>query len=268
MTIPVGLTVRNMGSQSTPDLLRHCAKTAEEAGYHSVWITDHIAIPPDDAEGSGGRYLDPLATLAWLGGQTSRILLGTGVLVLPYRTKLPLAKSIATVQELTAERLVLGAAIGWMEPEFKAVGVPLADRVRVSEETLAFLNDCFSNDVVTANGQEFLFKPRPKKPPVFIGGSAPHATARAVKFGAGWIPMSTNPQKLAPAVKEYRAQAAAADTEASVYALGRLGTGRTDVQDRLRQLEDVGVDAVITGVAYDTTDEFSANIEKLSSDIG
>ncbi len=267
MTIPVGLTLRNMGTQSTRDLLRHCALEAEAAGYHSIWITDHIAIPPDDAEGSGGRYLDPLATLSWLGGQTTKILLGTGVLVLPYRPKVPLAKWIATVQELTGERLIIGAGIGWMQAEFKAVGVPLSHRARVSEEILEFLNECFSQEVVSANGQEFLFKPQPKKPPIFIGGAAPHAIDRAVKFGAGWIPMTTDTEKLAPAIKYFRAKADAAGTNAPVYAFGRLGNERNEVQDRLRALEEIGVDVVITGVKYDTADQFSSGLEKLSAQI-
>ncbi len=267
MTIPVGITLRNMGTQSTPALLRHCAIEAEKAGFHSIWITDHIAIPPGDAEGSGGRYLDPLATLSWLGGQTSKILLGTGVLVLPYRPKVPLAKWIATVQELTDERLVLGAGIGWMKPEFNAVGVPLSQRVKVSEETLAFLNACFEQDVVSANGQEFLFKPRPKKPPIFIGGAAPHAVDRAVKFGAGWIPMTTDVEKLAPAIADFRAKARAAGTEAPVYAFGRIGSSRAEVQDKLAALEEIGVDVVISGVKYDTAEQFSAGLETLAANV-
>ena len=263
MTIPVGLTLRNMGSQSTPELLRHCALEAEAADLHSIWITDHIAIPPDDAEGSGGRYLDPLATLAWLGGQTKNILLGTGVLVLPYRPKLPLAKWIATVQELTDERLILGAGIGWMKAEFQAVDVPLSDRVKVSEETLRFLYECFSEEVAVANGQPFLFRPQPKMPPVLIGGAAPHAVKRAAKFGAGWMPMTTDPEKLRGPIDAFRQLAAADGKEAKVYAFGRLKSGGAATQDHIAELEAIGVDAVVTGVKYDTADEFSAGLEKL-----
>ncbi len=119
----IGVTVRNMGPQSSTRTLSECARAAEELGFESLWITDHIAIPPDDAEGSGGRYLDPLATLAFLGGMTSRIKLGTGVIILPYRAPLPTAKQVATIQELTDARLLLGVGIGWMDAEFKALGV-------------------------------------------------------------------------------------------------------------------------------------------------
>ena len=97
----LGLYLRNMGPTSTREMIDDCARGADEAGVDDLWLADHIAIPPDDAEGSGGRYLDPLATLAWLSARTERISLGTGVLVLPYRPALPTAKWIATIQELS-----------------------------------------------------------------------------------------------------------------------------------------------------------------------
>ena len=79
----IGITLRNMGEQSTAPVMRSGAQAAEASGFESLWITDHIAIPPDDAEGSGGRYLDTLTTLAWLAAATETIQLGSGVLILP-----------------------------------------------------------------------------------------------------------------------------------------------------------------------------------------
>ena len=94
-----GVSLRNMGIQSTPEMMKSCAEYAEQLGFESIWITDHIAIPPDDAEGSGGRYTDPLTTLAWIAGFTTTLNLGVGVLILPYRPALPTAKQIATIQD-------------------------------------------------------------------------------------------------------------------------------------------------------------------------
>ena len=128
----LGLYLRNMGPQSTVDTLVACTRAAEQAGIDDLWVADHVAIPPDDAEGSGGRYLDPLATLAFLAGITRRIGLGTGVLVLPYRPPLATAKWVATIQELSAGRLLLGIGAGWMEAEFRAVGVPRSQRSRIT----------------------------------------------------------------------------------------------------------------------------------------
>ena len=161
----LGTTIRNMGEQAVPDVIGRCAECAEEAGLESVWVVDHLAIPPDDAEGSGGRYIDPLIALAWLAGATRRIRLGVGVLILPYRSALPTVKQIASLQELSGERLILGAGVGWMKPEFRALGVDRSRRGRIADGVLDLLNRCFAGDEVTENGQAFLFRPRPRKPP-------------------------------------------------------------------------------------------------------
>src|SRR5690554_5404902 len=161
-----GIYLRNMGPQSERSMLLACAQAAEDAGLDDLFVADHIAIPPDDAEGSGGRYLDPLATLAFLAGATRRIGLGTGVLVLPYRPPLATAKWVATIQELSGGRLRLGVGAGWMAAEFRAVGVPRERRGRITDATLAFLRECFARDEVERNGQRFLFLPRPERPPI------------------------------------------------------------------------------------------------------
>ena len=199
----IGMVLRSMGDAASAELLALGAARAEAVGLDSVWVVDHIAIPPDDAEGSGGLYLDALSALAWLAGQTRRVRLGTAVLILPYRPALPTAKVLATLQALSGERLVIGTGIGWMKAEFKAVGVRLSERARIADETLAFLRACFANDVVESNGQPLLFKPRPKAPPFLVGGAAPHAIERALRLGDGWLPMGLNPQKLAPLAADY-----------------------------------------------------------------
>jgi probable F420-dependent oxidoreductase len=206
----LGIYVRSMGPQSTRELVTACARAAEDAGLDDLWIGDHIAVPPNDAEGSGGRYLDPLATLAYLAGTTTRINLGVGVLVLPYRPALPTAKLIATIQELSGGRLLLGVGGGWMEAEFRAVGVDFRRRGRITDQTLEFLHRCFASDEVEANGQPFLFLPRPQRPPIYVGGAAPHALRRTLRYGDGWMPMWASPDALRPAVAQLREMAAAA----------------------------------------------------------
>lgn len=268
MTIPVGVSIRNMGVESTPELIRHCAVEAENAGLHSLWVTDHIAIPPDDAEGSGGRYLDPLATLAWIGGQTSKILLGTGVVVLPYRPKVALGKWVASVQELTGERLILGVGIGWMRAEFDAVGMPLKDRARISEETLDYLHRGFAEEVVRENGQDFIFSPRPKRPPILMGGAAHQATDRAVRYADGWFAMAGDPDVLAPAIRAYKQKAGEVGKEASVFTYARADDENTRLADRLRRLEDIGVDGIVAGFKYADADSYSRGLEQLMKQIG
>src|SRR5262249_61131063 len=117
----------------------------------------------------------PLATLRTLGGAPPRIGLGAAVLVVPYRPALATAKWVATVQELSGERLRLGVGVGWMTAEFRAAGVDHRRRGRITDDTLAFLDRCFAGDVVEANGQPFYFRPRPAPPPLLIGGAPAHA---------------------------------------------------------------------------------------------
>ncbi len=264
----LGVTLRNMGVQSTPQTLLACAQIAEEAGCDSLWITDHIAIPPDDAEGSGGRYLDTLTTLAWLGGATTSIRLGSGVLILPYRAMLPTAKQIATVQEVTNCRLLMGVGIGWMDPEFRALGIDRHQRGRVSDATLTFFNDCFANDEVTLNGQTFLFKPRPPKPPLLIGGRAPHALQRAVALGDGWLPMARNAAQIAPDVSTYRQMAAdAGRDEPMVVVMTRLPDGPEAV-DAAAQYAELGVDELVVTVGYQDPVEFRDGLQVLLGTLG
>lgn len=261
----LGITLRNMGEQSTPDLMADCAKAAEDAGLDSIWITDHIAIPTDDAEGSGGRYLDTLTTLAWLAGVTSRIKLGSGVLILPYRPKLPTAKQIATVQELSKGRLLLGVGVGWMEAEFKALGVDRKDRGRITDETLEFLNECFESDEVELNRQEFLFKPRPPKPKILVGGSAPHALERAVKYGDGWLPMAQSPDQIAASIETYDALCdESGQARGEVTALVPFAVNHdADAKALIDSYDRVGVDRVICGVGYDDLAGYQASVAKL-----
>lgn len=103
-----GFSLRLMGAAAEKNVLRRSAERAEAAGLDTIWVPDHIAIPPDDIEGSNGRYLDPIASLAWLAAATDRIHLGTAVLILPYRPALPTAKGLSTVQELSGDRLEIG----------------------------------------------------------------------------------------------------------------------------------------------------------------
>ncbi len=249
----IGVGIRNMGPQSTPETMAACARAAEGAGLDSIWITDHIAIPPDDAEGSGGRYMDTLTTLAWLAAATTRIGLGSAVLILPYRAALATAKQVATVQELSGGRLMLGVGVGWMAPEFQAVGVDRRRRGAITDETLAFMNACFAADEVEANGQPLLFRPRPAKPPFLIGGKALHALARAVAHGEGWLPVVRGPEEIADDVARYRAlTAAAGKPDGSVTVSTRLPLDDAAAcRDLLAQYRDLGVERLICGFPYD-----------------
>src|ERR1700732_988612 len=130
-TMKYGIAIRNMGPQSTRDTIVACARAAEQLGFDALFLSDHLALPPDDIEGSGGRYLDVLAQLAFLAGTTERIRLGVSVLVLPYRPAVLTAKQVATIQELSGGRMILGVGVGWMKRECEALGVDKRVRGRI-----------------------------------------------------------------------------------------------------------------------------------------
>jgi probable F420-dependent oxidoreductase len=262
----IGITLRNMGPQSQLPVLQACVQYAEQIGLESAWITDHIAIPPDDAEGSGGRYLDPLVTLGYLAGLTTTLRLGTGVLILPYRPALPTAKQIATLQELSAGRLLLGVGIGWMDAEFNALGLDRRRRGRDSDAVLDFLNRAFADDTVVSNGQELLFLPRPEKPPVYIGGASKNALPRAVAFDAGWIPMATRPDQLAPAIAEYqRLCEQQQQTPKGITVMAGLPlTDPAAAGELLDEYRQLGVERLVVATRYDQADEFKSSAEALA----
>ena len=263
----IGAIVRNMGDQSTPETMGACAGVAEEAGLESVWVVDHIAIPPDDAEGSGGRYVDPLISLAWLAGTTSTIRLGVGVLVLPYRPALPVVKQIASIQELSGGRLMLGAGIGWMDAEFRALGVERRRRGRIADATLAFLRECFDNDEVTANGQPFLFRPRPARPPIYVGGRPPHALARAAAHGDGWMPMRMTPERLPAARAEYAEHCAVAGRSVGdIVVVGELPLDDAGAAAaELNGFDEGGAARFILSGRYSDVDEFRRRLDALQT---
>ncbi len=204
-----GIAIRNMGPQSQASTLLSCAKTAERCGFDAAFVSDHLCIPPDQTEGSGGRYLDVLTTLAFLAGATSRIRLGISVLVLPYRPAVLTAKQIATIQELSGGRMILGAGVGWMKPEFEALGADMKKRGAMTSETLRVIRHLFDHSEPAAfHGKlvsfpAFVFEPRPARPPIWIGGGSEMAMRRVVEFGDGWHPMQ-RAAELKPLVEDLR----------------------------------------------------------------
>src|SRR6266436_5703756 len=146
------VAIRNMGPQSSRTTIRACARIAEQAGFDALFVSDHLCIPPDQTEGSGGRYLDVLATLAFIAGATEKIRLGISVLVVPYRPAVLTAKQIATIQELSDGRMILGVGVGWMLPEFEALGVDKRKRGRITDETLRVIHHLFSHEAEAYRG--------------------------------------------------------------------------------------------------------------------
>ncbi len=263
-----GIAIRNMGPQSSRSTLTKCAKVAEQLGFDGLFVSDHLCIPPDQTEGSGGRYLDVLATLAYLAGATERIRLGVSVMVLPYRPAVLTAKQVATIQELSGERMILGVGVGWMEPEFAALGVDIRQRGARTTETLRVIHHLFSNEAAAYQGDlvrfpAFVFLPWPARPPIWIGGNGAAAVSRVLEFGDGWHPMLAAAQ-LKPAVAALKAQAQSRG-RAEPEIVVRRGVKLDDisqVRSRLEAERDAGASYFILDLGrYANETEFATAAE-------
>ena len=263
----IGLMIRNMGDQSTKEIMAGAALAAEERGFESIWVVDHIAIPPNNAEGSGGRYVDILSSLAWLAGVTSTIKIGSGVLIAPYREILPTAKQIASIQELSGNRLLLGIGLGWMEAEFKALGVDRKKRGKITDEFLTFMHEAFSKDEVQLNEQKFIFKPRPLKPPFYIGGSKDYSIKRAARLGDGWIPLVNEPEELKENLKSYKELCKSLKKESDKVSVvsGLNLHDKASSKEKLTKFEDMGIERLVCGLQYKDLEDYLNKVDLISA---
>jgi probable F420-dependent oxidoreductase len=263
----IGIHLRNAGPHATREMLADCARIADELPIDDLWVFDHLAIPSEESEGSGGLYVDPLATLAFVAAITERVSIGTRVLILPYRPAFPTAKWVASIQTLSGGRLQLGVGVGWMEAEFRALDVPRSRRGAIADETLELLHKCFESDEIDVNGQTVLFRPRPARPPIFVGGRGSHALARAARYGDGWAAPNDDQETLREPIAELRRLfAEAGKPEPEIIAAGRLPLDDYgSVRGKLGELSEMGVTRYALGVPYSSAEEFRTIAEQLLS---
>src|SRR5438094_7890392 len=142
----LGICLPHYGRPIEIGRILEVVRRAEESGLDSVWVTDHVIVPEQANVIYREDMLDPLAVLPWLAGVTRRVLLGTSVVILPYRTPIPVAKLLASVDGRSGGRLIVGVAIGWMEGEFAALGVPFKERVSRSEEAITLMKTLWTDE--------------------------------------------------------------------------------------------------------------------------
>ena len=198
-SLAVGAKLPHTGAAARGDVVRSAAVALEEAGFDSLWVSDHVVLPervrspypfaPDGVARwpTDVAYLEALVTLTTAAAVTSRVRLGTAVLVLPQRQPVLLAKQAASLDALSDGRLVLGIGAGWLREEFTALGVPFERRGRLMDSAMAVLRDCWTGRPVGGAG-EFLVLPAPERSiPLLVGGHSPAALRRAGRLGDGWL---------------------------------------------------------------------------------
>lgn len=166
------------------------ARLAEDLGYRTAWLPDHLIPPGAFGDVFGGVY-EPLVTLAHVAALTSRIRLGTSVLIVPLREPFALAKQVATVDRLSGHRFDLGVGTGWNEPEFAEVGADFRTRGKRTDATLDLLAELFRTGRGPGGGY---FEPRPEGPvPITVGGNSAAALRRAARIGSAWQSAGLSP---------------------------------------------------------------------------
>ena len=198
----IGIHLPQIGAGT--EQIASAARRTEAAGYDSIWVSDHLLVPE-----SGGRLppleiMEPVTTLAYVAALTSRIKIATSVIVVPYRNAIHLAKELATLDRLSSGRVVAGVASGWLEAEFRALGVSFEQRGAYTDEAIALMRATWSSPVPEFHGKFFdlsamRFGPRPAAGtiPIWVGGISKRAVRRAVELGDGWHGTRMNPDQVA-----------------------------------------------------------------------
>jgi probable F420-dependent oxidoreductase len=198
MPLQFGLFSMTTGPCSHPDAAARVARAAEAAGFDSLWGGEHVVLPdpqvPPSPLAPGDRIIDPVVALTFAAAHTRRIRLGTGIIILPQRNPLVLAKELATLDVLSNGRLIFGVGVGYLEAEFRALGAPFEDRGRVTDEYLAAMRAVWTQAQPAYRGRFAAFEgvqahPQPVQkptPPIVIGGHTAAAFRRAVEQGHGW----------------------------------------------------------------------------------
>jgi len=268
----LGIHLPHIGRKASPDAIRRCAIQAEELGFADVWVSEHIIVPKGAPYPPSPNFWDPVLTLTWAAACTSRVKLGTSVLVLPMRHPLPLAKELATLQNLSQGRLILGAGVGWMEAEFNALGVPFNQRGRRMDEGIALMRAVWGEDPVTfptrwipAVVEEMRMQPQPCAPiPIWIGGSSDAAIRRALRLD-GWHGSRVAPEQAAGVVQRLRAERPEPEFTISLR-IGCTADTVEQVPDRLAAYRDAGVQHVLIAPEDRDIDTYMATVEQVWRD--
>ena len=257
----VGINVFRVPAQS----LAEVARRAEELGYESVWISDHLVLP---LQFGGSHYpytddgmppmrpdiplLDPLSALAYMAAVTSRVRLGTSVYILPLRNPIVTARAAVTVDVLSRGRLIFGVGIGWLAEEFATAGEGFRNRARRTEEGVEILKALWTQPEPEFHGRFYdfgpiKFEPKPAQrphPPIHFGGETEAALRRAAALGDGWYGIGHAPESAAAKVQKLRALREEAGRGNGPFEV-TVGAGRSVDLETIQRYAVAGVDRIM-----------------------
>jgi probable F420-dependent oxidoreductase len=259
----LGVFGLNSSASFRPDDTIRLARLAEELGYDSVWAGEHVVLPnprvaPAPMEPTD-PILDPLVHLAFVAAATDRLLLGTGIIIIPQRNPLVLAKQVASLDVLSDGRLLLGIGAGYLEPELNALGASLHDRGRRTDDYVAAMRAIwtepgpvsFDSASVSFAGLDAHPRPvQPGGPRLIVGGHTAAAYRRAVATGHGWYGFALTPEATVSCLTGLKEAAAAVDRPAELGPLEISVTPRSRLdQASLEAFSAAGVDRLVLNTA-------------------
>jgi probable F420-dependent oxidoreductase len=251
---------------------------AEQVGFESLWAGEHVVIPdvyeakypytPDGRlpQPPESDFADPLVWLAYAGTLTTTIKLGTGILLLPQRNPVVLAKELATLDRLTGGRVLRGTGVGWMREESEAVGVPFDARGKRTEEFIGAMRTLWTDSRSTFHGEHVSFdsvasypKPAQASIPIIVGGGSKVAARRAGRLGDGFFPVASTADQLAELIATMRAAAVDAGRDPDAIEISNAAFVLTSdapigppMLDELRRMEELGVQRILVPRLLDT----------------
>lgn len=261
-----GIVFANTGPMADPQAAAAFARAAERAGFESLWTVEHVVVPqgyestyPYDPSGRmpGGEdspIPDPLVWLSYVAACTSAIRLATGILILPQRNPVVLAKELATLDVMSGGRLDLGIGVGWLEEEFDAIGVPFARRGARADEYVSAMRALWSDTPASFSGEFVGFdrcvllpKPAGGSIPIHIGGHTEASARRAGRIGDGYFPGKGTHEELAHLFDLVRRTAEENDRDPEAVTLTSAGRGAVGsrAMEEVEILAGLGVSRVI-----------------------
>lgn len=280
----IGLMFVNSGPFSRPELLAHLAVTAEKCGVESLWTVEHVVIPqgyqspyPYAKSGKipGGEDVaipDPLLPLGYIAAITSKVKLATGVMILPQRNPLYVAKEMATLDLLSHGRTILGIGSGWLKEEFDALGLDFHARGARTDEAIKSLRALWSDNQSSFHGKHFDFGPVMSFPkpaqksgvPIHVGGHSPAAARRAGRLGDGFFPAIGEIPKLNELFAIMREEAAKHGRKPGAIELSCMGRASLDT---IKKFEDIGITRVVVPPPGFDKENLTRGLEQMGNDL-
>lgn len=264
----IGISLLNNWGIDDVQALVGLATRAEELGFDSVWVHDHVFNVGHVFDRIGGRpYYEPLTLLSFVAARTERVRLGTSVLVLPYHNPIRLAKTVATLDVLSGGRVILGVGVGAIEKEMEAMGSAFKERGAITDEAIAVMRTLWTEEDPRFDGTyshfaDMKFSPKPLQTiPIVIGGVSRAAIRRAARLGDGWQPLGLSPEALEQGITALREEARVAGRDVTKIPVsialslaaprpGRyaLGTDPAGIAENAKAFAALGVETLVISV--------------------